>query len=137
MVLRQCHKGNGDCFYGCSLTYASKTLQPHGYTLLQLDVWDAVYVRNEYLPLFGNVPHDDYSVFALRPPLADHLPGGKDLTLSVCHNASAVLMNVHSSTARLGFLWRYFQDSSGGTWPFTLDVDPVRSTHDELAVLMP
>ena len=145
----------GGCFYGCSLSYASAMLRPHGYTLLQLDVWDALYVADEFVPLFGAVPHDDYSVWTLRPPLLAAANGddgsssssaeGDDGTrpqaplvpLSVCHNASAVLANLHPTKDRVDFLWRYFNEQSGGSWPFTLDVDPVPSQHDDLAAVLP
>jgi len=52
-----------NAFYGCSLSYMSTLLREYGYVLVQLRVWDAYYVKKEYVEAFGSVPHNDLTLY--------------------------------------------------------------------------
>jgi hypothetical protein len=49
----------------CSLATLSVYLRQMGYTLLYVDLADAVYVRAEYIHHFGNIPRDDATIYQL------------------------------------------------------------------------
>jgi hypothetical protein len=51
------YTGRDDAFQGCSLSMVSTIMREYGYTLLQLDGWDAMYIRNEYAPMFERAIH--------------------------------------------------------------------------------
>ena len=68
--LRQCRAGTAfgqmaSLLMSCSLSTLSVYLRPMGYTLLYVDLADAVYVRAEYIHHFGNIPRDDATIYQL------------------------------------------------------------------------
>ena len=48
---------------GASLSAYSDLLRPLGYTLLCVDYYNAVFVMDEYIHLFGDIPTDDMSAW--------------------------------------------------------------------------
>ena len=136
-----------DCHYGCSVAYATRMVGSFGYVLLQVDGWDAVYVRAEFAPLFGAVPHDAYTVQALRPPMvpaeplagwvppADGSPvadwmaavpadGMEDPPVySHCRQVVEVFYNLPTTSALVQFSWAYALNMSHykATVPFVID----------------
>lgn len=44
-------------YYGASLAAAADLLVPRGYTLLEVDGWDATWVRTDMAPVFSSVLH--------------------------------------------------------------------------------
>ena len=134
-----------DCHYGCSVAYATRMLGSFGYVLLQVDGWDALYVRADFAPLFGNVPHDALTVQALRPPMknaepiagwappadgsavnwmeAVHADGLDDAPVwSHCRQMTEVLYNLQDPHQLVEFTWDYVLNMSHyqHTVPFVL-----------------
>lgn len=52
----------------CSLKYADDYLRSQGYSLLQFPLQDGWWVRDEFVPLFGNVSHDPVVAFRMGNP---------------------------------------------------------------------
>lgn len=48
---------------GASLSAYSDLLRPLGYTLLNVDFYNVLYVQTEYIGLFGDIPTDDLSAW--------------------------------------------------------------------------
>jgi hypothetical protein len=55
--------GRGVGLYGCSLAYAVRLMESHGYFLLQLDVRDAIFVENRYKNNFGVLNNDINNIY--------------------------------------------------------------------------
>jgi hypothetical protein len=66
------HVWNGDNFYGCSLTAASKNLRPFGYILVNLQYNNAIYVHKDSIPTSSDCFMDlnDFEAYELGYRLA-------------------------------------------------------------------
>lgn len=47
---------NANSFFGCSLSMMGDVLIPHGYRLVEVDGWDALWAREDVADLFGPLP---------------------------------------------------------------------------------
>jgi hypothetical protein len=132
-MLEDRYTGRDDAFFGCSLSMASGIMTKYGYTLLQLDGWDATYIHNDFASLFEAAIHRDEGredgLEQAQERILFHLSGlseGARLISSLPdHSPCLFKYNIVAQAGADRFaagsqLFRYMLAAGGGA-PFMLD----------------
>lgn len=111
-------------FYGMSIAWVSALLRPLGYVPLQMELYNVVYIQQQYLKYFGDIPTDDETVFYMgRAVLAERKENEK---MEFPYAAVATLETV---SAQVQWVWEsmseeaaFFYKKLGVAVPFTVDI---------------